>query len=203
LARRIIDSYTSVSFLGGTLMHLPFLLPGIGQALQLLGFVGGASALTRMHLYLILEIALAYGKDIDDEARVPEMVAVVAATGLAASAPLAFQALDLNPLFALPASGLTAAGVAHLIGETAIQHYSAEIERARSVPVEPPAPPIVEPAVPEFSAPSVPSPVEPPVPEIPQPPAPEFQQSPPPRPSKRRSRPRVANLRTKRPARAT
>ena len=137
LARRIIESYTSLSFLGGALMHLPFLLPGIGQALQLFGFVGGASALTRMHLYLILEIALAYGKNIDDEARISEMIAVVAATGLAVGTPLALQALDLNPLFALPASGLTAAAVAHLIGETAIQYYARETAEFRSAPAEP------------------------------------------------------------------
>lgn len=136
LARRIIESYASVSFLGGALMHLPLLLPGIGQALQLLGFVGGASALTRMHLYLILEIALAYGKDIDDEARVPEMIAVVAATGLAAGTPLALQALNLSPLLGLPASGLTAAAVARLIGETAIQHYARDTEELRSARVE-------------------------------------------------------------------
>ena len=46
-----------------------------GQALKILGVAGGASVLTRMHLYLIMEIALLYGKDIEDQARVPEMVA--------------------------------------------------------------------------------------------------------------------------------
>jgi hypothetical protein len=149
LARRIIESYTTLSFLGGSLMHLPLLLPGIGQALQLLGFVGGASALTRMHLYLILEIALAYGKDIDDEARVPEMAAVVAATGLAAGTPLALQALNFSPIYALPASGLTAAGIAHLIGEAAIRHYSGETESARSAPVQASGPSSGPPSVPE------------------------------------------------------
>ena len=87
LARQLIASSSALSFMGGTLMHLPMLIPGIGQALKLLGFVGGASALTRMHLYLILEIALVYGKDIDVQERVPEMAAVVAATGLAVSRP--------------------------------------------------------------------------------------------------------------------
>ncbi|MGA9753811.1 MAG: hypothetical protein WBV23_01570 [Desulfobaccales bacterium] len=123
LARRLISAQTQLSFLGGTLLHLPFLIPGLGQTLQLLGFVGGASCLTRMHLYLILEIALVYGQDIDDQARVPEMVAVVAATGLAASTPLVLNALDLNPLLALPAAGLTASTVARLIGEQAIHFY--------------------------------------------------------------------------------
>jgi hypothetical protein len=126
-ARRLIDAQTSLSFLGGTLLQVPMLIPGLGQALQLLGFVGGAAVLTRMHLYLILEIALLYGQDIDDQARVPEMVAVVAATGLAAGVPLLAQALELNPLVALPAGGLTAAGVARLIGESAIRFYGREV----------------------------------------------------------------------------
>ena len=123
-AWRLIAVQTSLSFLGGTLMHLPMLIPGLGQTLQLLGIVGGASVLTRMHLYLILEIALLYGKDIDDPERVPEMVAVLAATGLVAGAPTIAAALELNPLFALPAAGVTASMVATAIGEGAIQYYS-------------------------------------------------------------------------------
>jgi len=123
-ARRLIAAQTPLSFLGGTLMHLPMLIPGLGQAFKLLGFVGGTSVITRMHLYLILEIALLFGKDLDDTARVPEMLAVAAATGLAAGAPWLLQALDLNPLYSLPAAGLTASGVAQLIGEQAIHYYA-------------------------------------------------------------------------------
>ncbi len=134
-ARRLIAAQSSLSFLGGALMQVPMLIPGLGQALAFLGLVGGASALTRMHLYLILEIALLYGQDIDDQARVPEMASVVLATGLAAGAPLLTQVLNLNPLFALPAGGLTCAGAAHLIGESAIRHYSREL-----IEVEAPAP---------------------------------------------------------------
>ncbi len=131
-ARRLISAQTSLSFLGGVLLQVPMLIPGLGQALALLGFVGGASALTRMHLYLIMEIALLYGKDIDDQARVPEMVSVVLATGLAAGAPLLTQILKVNPLFALPAGGLTCAGAAQLIGESAIRHYSQELLEAEA-----------------------------------------------------------------------
>lgn len=126
-ARRLIEAQTSLSFLGGALVQLPMLIPGLGLALGLMGFVGGASALTRMHLYLILEIAHLYGKNIDDQARVPEMVSVVLATGLAAGAPLLVQALEVTPLLALPAGGLTSAAVARLIGESAIRHYSREL----------------------------------------------------------------------------
>jgi uncharacterized protein (DUF697 family) len=81
-----------------------------------------------MHLYLILEIALLFGKDIDDEARVPEMVSVVAATGLAAGAPLLINLLDVNPLLSLPAGGLTACAAAQMIGEEAIRYYSKPAE---------------------------------------------------------------------------
>jgi hypothetical protein len=45
------------------ILDLPTMIPGVGQALKILGFVGGTSALVRMHLYLILQIALLYGKD--------------------------------------------------------------------------------------------------------------------------------------------
>jgi len=123
LARRLISSQSQLSFLGGAILHLPMLIPGLGQTLKLLGVVGGGACLTRMHLYLILEIALLYGKDINDQARVPEMVAVVAGTGLAVGAPFLMNALDLNPLVALPAAGLTASAVVQLIGEGAIRLY--------------------------------------------------------------------------------
>lgn len=123
-ARRLILAQTQLSFLGGAIMHLPMLIPGLGQALRLLGVVGGGACLTRMHLYLILEIALLFGKDIDDQARVPEMVAVVAATGAAAGIPVIMDALDFTPLLSLPAAGLTASTVAKLIGEQAIRLYA-------------------------------------------------------------------------------
>ncbi|HYA42234.1 MAG TPA: hypothetical protein VEF34_13080 [Syntrophobacteraceae bacterium] len=121
-ARRLIDAQTPLSFLGGSLMHLPRLVPGLGQAFELLGLVGGASALTRMHLYLILEIALLYGKDIDDEARVPEMLAVVAATGVAAGVSLVAGAA--NTLLPIPVGGITASVAARMTGEQAIRLYS-------------------------------------------------------------------------------
>ena len=125
-ARRLIAAQTPLSFVGGVLMNLPLLVPGLGKALQLLGVVGGASAVTRMHLYLIMEIALLYGKDIDDQARVSEMIAVVLASGFGAGAPLIVHALEMNPLWALPLGGLTSASVVKMIGESAIRFYSEE-----------------------------------------------------------------------------
>jgi hypothetical protein len=83
-----------------------------------------------MHLYLILEIALLYGKDINDDARVPEMVSVVVATGLAAGVSLLAGAI--NTMLPLPVGGITASAAARLIGEEAIRLYSSIKELAPS-----------------------------------------------------------------------
>ena len=124
LARRSIAAKTWLSSMGGALIHLPALLPGIGQAWSMLGFAGGATALSRMHLYLILEIALFFGQDIDDPARVPEMITAVAATGIGTAVPFAMRLLDLNPIFAVSTAAIGSAAVTQLIGESAIRLYS-------------------------------------------------------------------------------
>lgn len=129
-ARRLILAQCSLSLVGGALLYLPALFPVAGNVLKMVGFVGGASMLTRVNLYLILEIALLFGKDIDDQARVPEMMAVVTASGLTALSPLLVSKLEWHPAAAIPASGLTAATVAKLIGEAAIAFYS----EPRSIP---------------------------------------------------------------------
>jgi hypothetical protein len=88
--------------------------------------------LTRVNLYLILEIALLYGKDIDDQARVPELMAVIAASGLSATSPLLVSQMDWHPAASIPASGVMAATVAKLIGEAAIAFY----QRPQSLPLD-------------------------------------------------------------------
>jgi hypothetical protein len=122
-ARRLIADQTQLSLLGGLILDLPTMIPGIGQALKILGFVGGTSALVRMHLYLILQIALLYGKDIDDQGRVPEMLAVVTGTGLAVGAPFVADALGLHPLLSMVTGSLAAVSMSRLIGESAIRYY--------------------------------------------------------------------------------
>ncbi|MBM4301991.1 MAG: hypothetical protein FJ121_10805 [Deltaproteobacteria bacterium] len=39
-ARRLIEDQTQLSWLGGLMLDLPAMIPGIGQALKILGFVG-------------------------------------------------------------------------------------------------------------------------------------------------------------------
>jgi hypothetical protein len=123
-ARRLISDQAQLSLLGGLILDLPTMIPGIGHALKILGFVGGTSALVRMHLYLILQIALLYGYDVDDQARVPEMVAVVAGTGLAVGAPFLADALGVHPLLSMVTGGLAALSMSRLLGESAIRYYS-------------------------------------------------------------------------------
>ena len=123
LARHLINTQSVLSFVGGSILHLPQLVPMAGNVWKLAGFAGGASIMTRMHLYLILEIALLYGHDIEDKARVPELIGVIAASGAAAATPYLVGQLQWHPLAAIPASGVTASLVTQIIGAEAIRIY--------------------------------------------------------------------------------
>jgi hypothetical protein len=129
-ARRLINAQCSLSLLGGAILHIPQLFPGVGALWKVAGLVGGGSMLTRLNLYLILEIALLFGEDIDDQARVPEMMAVVAASGLSFATPLVATALEWHPAAALPLSGLTATAASKLIGESALAFYKRKSRKA-------------------------------------------------------------------------
>lgn len=124
LSKRLIASKTRLALLGGTLLSLPLFFPGVGQTLKLAGIVGATSMLTRMNLYLINEIALVFGEDVDDKARVSDMMAVVGATALGAATPgIISQSVGLNPWLRLPTGALSSAGMTQLIGLTAIWHF--------------------------------------------------------------------------------
>ncbi len=122
-ARRLINAQSVLSFIGGSILHLPQLIPVASNVWKLAGFAGGASLMTRMHLYLILEIALLFDQDIEDKGRIAEIIAVVAASGASAAAPLLVSQLKWNPLAAIPVSGLTATAVTQLVGLEAIRLF--------------------------------------------------------------------------------
>ena len=125
LAQRLIDSSGNLSLLAGSLLGVPLMLPGVHVFLRYLGLFAGSAVITRMHLYLILEIAHLYDKDIDDPARVPEMMAVVAATEAAVTLPpVALQLLNVAPVLNIAASGLTATAFTRLIGHYAVRLYT-------------------------------------------------------------------------------
>ena len=147
LATRLIQSKVRLSLLGGTLMNLPALLPGVGLLVKMLGVVGTGSMMTRLHLYLILEIALVNGKDLDDKARVPEMAAVNAATGLGVAAPVLVNVFGLQPVYKLPVGGLSATTATRVIGYSAIKLYSGKLKNSGAPqPYSLPAAPVSSPA---------------------------------------------------------
>lgn len=133
LAERLVKAKLGLSILGGGLMQAPSLIPGLGRVLTLTGIASGGALLSRLHLYLILEIACLFGEDIDDSARVPEMLAVVAATGLGAASPALLQCLELDPRYSLPAGALGMGALTALIGQSAIRFYGGA--RPRQVPL--------------------------------------------------------------------
>ena len=146
LARRLTNAAASLSLLGGAMLNLSTLLPGVGQVLRILGLTTATAVLTSMHVFLILEIAMLFGRDIDDQARVPEMLAIIGATGLASSTPLVLRSLGLkSPWLAGPAGLLTVGAVSRLIGEASIRYYSRasddEALQAVPTPVDDPSPP--------------------------------------------------------------
>jgi len=123
LAQHLINTQSVLSFVGGAILHLPQLIPAAGNVWKLAGFAGGASIMTRMHLYLILEIALLFDHDIEDKARIPELIGVIAASGVSAASPYLVSRLQWNPLAALPISGVTASLVTQIVGAEAIRLY--------------------------------------------------------------------------------
>lgn len=124
LANRLIASKSRLALLGGTLLSLPGLLPGVGASLKLAGVVGASSMLTRMNLYLINEIALIFGENIDESARIGDMMAVVGATTIGTLAPsVVSQYLGLGPWTELPAGALSSAAITQLIGRASIRHF--------------------------------------------------------------------------------
>jgi hypothetical protein len=142
LAQRLIDSHSKLSLIAGGLLDLPLILPGTHIALRFVGLAAGSAMITRMHLYLILEIALIYGKDIDDPDRVPEMWAVVAATETAVTIPpTVLRLLNVTPIISLGVSALTATTLTRVIGELATRFYAKEaapIESRRVAPASAP-----------------------------------------------------------------
>jgi hypothetical protein len=135
-ARRLVGSTAALSLAAGGIVQLPTFVPVFGLAYEGLGFVAGASMLTRMHLYLILEIAMLFGNSIDHPDRVRELTAVVAGCSVSAAMPAVVLATTFNPVFAVAAGALTATVTSRAIGEAAIRRYK------RSMPPQPAAIPV-------------------------------------------------------------
>jgi len=123
LARELISAQIPLSLLGGTLIHAPMYIPGIGPAAKMFGVAGGATVVIRMHLTLILEIAMLFGHDIDEKKRLKEMAAVVGTSGLVSGSTLISEYFALKPYLAVLAGGMSITLLSQILGEAAIRYY--------------------------------------------------------------------------------
>lgn len=123
LARRVVNAQVPLSVLGGAVLHVPMLIPGVSPVLKFLGIATGTSVMVILNMTMLLQIALVYGHNIDDRARLKEMLAIITASGVAGSSSLlpVFSTLSLN--YRVLAGATTVTTVSQLIGEAAIRYY--------------------------------------------------------------------------------
>jgi len=124
LARRFVSSQAPLSLLSAALFHAPMFVPTVGPVIKLLGIAVGSSLMIRLNMTLVLQIALLFGHDIDDRARLKELAAIIAATGLATYTSQLPQLAGMQPLQKGVIGGAAVMTASQLIGETAIQYYS-------------------------------------------------------------------------------
>jgi hypothetical protein len=94
---------------------------------------GGTAVMMRINMSLILEIALLFGHDIDEHARVKEMAAVIALTGLSSGTSMIPEILAMKPYYKFAIGGFTVATVSQLlIGEAAIRYYGGSRAKVES-----------------------------------------------------------------------
>lgn len=127
LANRIVNAQVMLSFTASVLSNVPSVISSGNKPLRIIGIAGGSVILSRMHISLILKIALLFGKDIDDNARVPEIIAVIAATipALLVTGSGRYQS-NTSSIVSFATAGAMGAATAYIIGKAAISYYSKE-----------------------------------------------------------------------------
>lgn len=125
LARRFIAAQAPLSMVGSALIQLPTVIPVAGPAFRFLGAVSGTTLMMVLNMTLIMQIGLIYGHDLDDRARIKELLAVIIATGLASgSTSLVPQLADLAPRTRAIAGGAVIMTTSRLVGEVALKYFS-------------------------------------------------------------------------------
>ncbi len=172
LARRMVAGHMPLSLVGAAILHVPMFVPGIGPVLKGLGVAGGAATLMRLHTALIMEIAVMFGRNLDERARLKEIWTVMSLAGLASASPLLIQRFGMKPLVGISAGMSSVSAVSEIIGEIAIQYYKRTSGGTPAEDNSAPAPlkttaaaPMVAPVVASSVAPA-------PAPKAPQKPAP-------------------------------
>ena len=136
LARRFIAAQAPLSMVSSALIHLPAVVPTLGPAFRFLGMASGTTLMMILNMTLVMQIALIYGLDLDDRARVRELMAVVAATAAASgSTVLVPQLSALHPRWRALAGSAAIMTTAQLIGEAALRYFGrAQIAADASAP---------------------------------------------------------------------
>jgi hypothetical protein len=125
LARRFIAAQIPLSMVSSALVHIPTVIPAAGPAFRFLGLASGTTLMMVLNMTLAMQIALIFGHDLDDRARIRELFAVIAATGLASgSTSLVPQLSSLRPRLRAVAGSATIMTTSQLIGEIALKHFS-------------------------------------------------------------------------------
>ena len=87
LARRFIAAQTPLSMVCSALIHLPSAIPVAVPAFRILGLASGTTLMMILNMTLVMQIALIFGYDLDDRARIKELSAVIATTAAATGLP--------------------------------------------------------------------------------------------------------------------
>ena len=124
LARRFIAAQTPLSMVGSALIHLPNVVPALGPAFRFFGLASGTTLMMIFNMTLVMQIAHIFGHDLDDKARVKELMAAIAATAAASSSTLLFPpAAALSPRWRALLGSAAIMASAQLIGEAALSHF--------------------------------------------------------------------------------
>jgi uncharacterized protein (DUF697 family) len=78
-----------------------------------------------LNMTLVMQIALIFGHDLDDRTRIKELLAVIAATGLASSSTAVVpQLASLNPRLRAVIGAGAVMTTSQLMGEAALKYFS-------------------------------------------------------------------------------
>ena len=135
LAKRVVNAQVPLSLAGATLLQVPWLIPGISPIVKFLGVSMGAGVMVILNMTMVLQIAHIYGYDIYDRARLKEMFAIIAASGLAGGSSALPHLSTLQPGYRALVGGTAVTALSRLIGEAAIRYYGGDAaEGAESAP---------------------------------------------------------------------
>jgi len=125
LARRFISAQIPLSLVGSSLIHIPTVFPALGPAFRFMGLASGTAVMMVLNMTLSMQIAIIYGHDIDDRARLKELLAIIATTGLASSSTALVPRLaSLEPAYKALTGSAAIITTSQLIGELAIKYFS-------------------------------------------------------------------------------